>query len=308
FYVTSHLATIAQFFKSSDYKTRNLELPRRDPETYCELDMVVESINTMADVVRRSEQSLLDELETHRASAINSARLASMGEMAGGVAHELNNPLAIVEGYLHMIKVSFEQGEDGISKVPDILEKTENTCQRMVKIVDGLKTYSRNAGGDPLIEISVRELVSDVLIFCKERIISNGIKLDVSGVENDILISCRSTELSQVLVSIINNAFDAVRDADLKWIKVACDIDNDLVKISISDSGPGVPPNLSTRIFNPFFTTKEVGKGTGLGLSISQNIVEAHGGKISLDRSSNNTKFVISLPAVSPSPLIDGRA
>src|SRR5262249_34026595 len=105
-----------------------------------------------------------------------------------------------------------------------------------------------------------------------------------------------STQIGQVLLNLLSNAFDAVEHAPEKWVALSFSHQDGRVEIAIEDSGPGIPGDLRQRMFQPFFTTKPVGKGTGLGLSISHGIIHAHGGSLVLDESSDHTRFVMSLP------------
>jgi signal transduction histidine kinase len=120
--------------------------------------------------------------------------------------------------------------------------------------------------------------------------------VEVSEIPEDLMIECRPTPISQVLLNILNNAFDAIEKMDHRWVRIECvDIGSQVV-IRLIDSGPGIREDLRAKILEPFFTTKEVGKGTGLGLSIAHGIVRAHNGKIEIDSSCPNTCFQITLP------------
>ncbi|RYG53799.1 HAMP domain-containing histidine kinase, partial [bacterium] len=125
---------------------------------------------------------------------------------------------------------------------------------------------------------------------------NNGINVTLSDFPTTLTIECRRVQISQVLINILNNAFAAVLGHPEKSVKLHVHDSGDMVEISISNSGPQIPPELAHKIFQPFFTTKGVGKGTGLGLSISKGLIENHGGDISLDLSAPETRFVIVLP------------
>jgi signal transduction histidine kinase len=122
------------------------------------------------------------------------------------------------------------------------------------------------------------------------------VKLTVKTLPGVVLL-CRPTQISQVILNLLNNAFDAVKALNEKWVllEVAC-LGTDWIQIRVTDSGAGIAESLATKIMEPFFTTKEIGKGTGLGLSISKGIVETHGGRFFLDRSFTHTSFVIEFP------------
>lgn len=222
-----------------------------------------------------------------------SARMSALGEMAGGIAHEINNPLNIIGGYATIIRKGIEKGDTEKSKV--YLEKIENTVQRIAKIVKGMKNFSRDGSTDPFEVTSSKLLIEESLELCSERFKNNEVELLVS-LESNADIVCRPVEISQVLLNIINNAFQAVTKNEEKWVRVELIEESKFVKYSIIDSGKGIPKEVVNKIFEPFYTTKEVGVGTGLGLSIAKGIIEVHKGEMYYDDSCENTKFVIKLP------------
>ncbi|MDZ4082989.1 MAG: ATP-binding protein, partial [Bdellovibrionales bacterium] len=174
---------------------------------------------------------------------------------------------------------------------------------RPAKIVSGLLTFSRDSRSDILQPVSLKRLLDDSLLFSIERFKKNDILLEVSEVP-DIQVRGNSNELSQVLINLINNAHDAVRNEKVKKVSIDFELrlqpgqtTNGLVAISVTDSGPGVPAQIRSKIMQPFFTTKDVGKGTGLGLSISKGIAERHGGRLYLDPNSvRGARFVLEVP------------
>lgn len=120
--------------------------------------------------------------------------------------------------------------------------------------------------------------------------------LIVNNLEKSSPLICRPSELSRVFLNLLNNAFDAVANLPEKWIKVDISDSDTCTEISVTDSGHGISKEVSDKMFNPFFTTKETGKGTGLGLSISVAIVQVHNGKMYLDSECPNTRFVVEIP------------
>ena len=227
---------------------------------------------------------------------INSAKLASLGEMASGIAHEINNPLAIIQGKSFTIRRMIEKNNLDVEKLKINLEKIENTTERISKIVRGLKTFSRNNNDkESMKEVSLHKILNDCLDLCSEKFKSNLFDLRVDlGV--DVNIDCREIEISQVIINLLGNAFDASKDNSEKWICLKSDVVGNFCKISVTDSGGGISLELLEKIMQPFFTTKEVGKGTGLGLSISKGIIESHKGQLYYDKDSKNTRFVVEIP------------
>jgi signal transduction histidine kinase len=238
------------------------------------------------------------ELDIQRERAAESARLASLGEMAGGIAHEINNPLSIISAVAEQQQAMFKQGEMDHSRTEAAFETISETTQRIVKIIQGLRSFSRDGGSDPIETVGLRSLLESTLSLCQQKFIHHHIELIVSCGSADLTLKCRSVQLSQVILNLLNNAFDAVEYAQKKWVKVEVKVMDQIVEIRVTDSGPGVPEQYREKIFQPFFTLKEVGKGTGLGLSISRSIVESQGGRLELDQSSKNTSFVIRFPGL----------
>ena len=220
------------------------------------------------------------------------SKMASLGEMAGGIAHEINNPLAIISGKAEQIKKYVRQENLDRDKIYAAVEKIEDTSFRISKIIKGLRSFSRTGEQDPSKETFVKELIDETLDLCRERMISESITL-IQESDNTLSINCKPTQIQQVLVNLLNNSIDAVKGHREPWIKISSESIGRQVVLKISDSGQGIDAELKEKIMNPFFTTKEVGKGTGLGLSISKRIMENHGGKLIYMPENPNTTFCL---------------
>lgn len=225
-----------------------------------------------------------------------SSKMASLGEMASGIAHEINNPLTIINGKAMKLRMQLAQETVDPEKTREALWKIEATTERIAKIIKGLRSFSRNAEQDPMEEVQLSKIIDDTLELCRERFKNHGIELRLDC-SPDILVECRATQISQVLLNLLGNAHDAIEMLPERWVSVEVTENGNTVDISVRDSGTGIPEDIAQKIMDPFFTTKEVGKGTGLGLSISKGIAEAHKGSLFYDASSKNTHFVFELPA-----------
>ena len=232
-------------------------------------------------------------MEADRVKAISNSKLATLGEMASGMAHEINNPLAILLSRVTIMKEQLERAEYG--KIKDGLTRTEDTIFRISKIIKGLKTFSRNAEKDPFLSTPIKTIIEDTLELCRQKFSKEQVELKLNLIP-DVTIDCRASQITQVLVNLINNAYDAIHKENGAWIEIDVIEMIDTVTISVTDSGKGIPADVAEKIMQPFFTTKEVGKGTGLGLSISKGIIEDHQGHLTLDRHHANTRFVIEIP------------
>ncbi len=246
----------------------------------------------------RNEQRLsesVDELKRTQVLLVQGGKMAALGEMAGGIAHEINTPLALINLNSSLLQEMCAENPPDLGGIRSLAQTIEKTGIRISKIVLGLKVFSRDGKNDAFEEVSLRELISETIILCQERFRAHSVELKIVTVP-DFALRCRGVQISQVLLNLLNNAHDAIAGLAEKWVTVEALLDRRDVVIRVTDSGPGLPAEVRERLFQPFFTTKGCGKGTGLGLSISRGIVHAHGGELSLDAAGKNTCFVIRLP------------
>jgi PAS domain S-box-containing protein len=225
-----------------------------------------------------------------------SARLSSLGVMAAGVSHEINNPLASISAAAEQLQELLEDGRQDPEWAFGLASKIMRNAERIERIIRGLRLLSREGSGDPFRKAPLRRIVEDSLELCHARFRDHGVRLISSEAPAGLDIECRETQIAQVLMNLLNNAFDAVKNSPEKWVMLGIDVGDGQVSITVTDSGAGVPFDLADSVFEPFFTTKDIGHGTGLGLSISKMIAESHHGELQLDRSSDHTRFVLRLP------------
>ncbi|MES2963134.1 MAG: PAS domain-containing protein, partial [Bdellovibrionota bacterium] len=247
------------------------------------------------------EHMLRRQLQEQQAMMSASSRLAALGEMAGGIAHEINNPLTVAHAYASRLRDLAHEGRLDDRAVDVSAEKIENVCMRISRIIAGLRTLARDGAEDFMVPAKLTTLVSDALALCSEKLKHLQIELMITKVPDSLIVECRPVQISQVLVNLLSNAQHAVEGKPrARWIRVDYVEHEDEVDLRVTDSGDGVAPHLRERIFDPFFTTKEVGKGTGLGLSVSASIARSHSGKLMLDSESPHTTFVLRLPKTQP--------
>lgn len=235
-------------------------------------------------------------LEQAQIQQLNATRLTLLGEMSSSIAHEINNPLTIISGYATTISHMIEKGDLDPVKIENAADRITQTSLRIAKIIRGLRAFARDGGGDPFVNFPVSNIVEDVLELGKERFRANGIQLIQPIVPNHLQLECRSVQISQVLLNLLNNSFDAVINMQDAWVKLEVEELDEWIQFAVSDSGKGIPDDLAHKIMRPFFTTKEIGQGTGLGLSISSGIVASHSGSLFLDQASPHTRFVFKIP------------
>jgi PAS domain S-box-containing protein len=229
------------------------------------------------------------------AAVFHSAKMASLGQMAAGLAHEVNNPITIIHGTAGLLKKAIQAEDRNPEKMTRGLERIEKTALRISRIVKGLRMFSRSGENDPAVPTALSEILEETLDLCRERFRDYAIDLRIDEIPA-ASVRCRPTQISQVLLNLLNNSFDAVSREDERWVRIDFAITDDRVRISVTDSGPGLSEDTKARLMEPFFTTKEPGQGTGLGLSISRGIVEEHGGKLVHIPEAPNTCFTIDLP------------
>lgn len=229
-----------------------------------------------------------------------SSKLSSLGEMAAGLAHEINNPLAIISGRASNLRRLVERNPENIEMISRFATDIEATTHRIAKIIRGLRAFARNGEEDPFVTCSLGDIVDDTLALCAARLQDRGVRIDIADVSKSLTLECRPVQVSQVLLNLLANAFDAIEDLPERWINIASYRRAEGVEIVVTDSGAGIPESTLEKIFQPFFTTKAVGKGTGLGLSVTRGIVDQHHGRISVDTASKHTRFIVWLPERQP--------
>jgi signal transduction histidine kinase len=232
-----------------------------------------------------------------QASMVASAKMASLGVMSSGVAHEVNNPLNVIGSTARGLMRELQKDElnrETVLKYADSIEKMTN---RIAKIVTGLLEYSR-VGQDEnkqLETLSLSETIKDAIVLCEQTFIANEISL-VLDVAVDSFVRADKVQLEQVFLNILGNAIDAIKISTTKdrRVEVALSQSGTSAVPSFKDSGIAISPDIEARIFDPFFTTKDVGSGTGLGLSISAGIIASLGGTITLKIEPK--EFMVSIP------------
>jgi signal transduction histidine kinase/DNA-binding response OmpR family regulator len=241
-------------------------------------------------------EDAITQLTQAQKQLIHTEKMASLGIMAAGIAHEINNPLSFIQSNLTIIKdylkeINIEDRELSQEILTAIDESLEGV-QRIGSIIKGLKGFARADEGK-LESVDINQLIDEVL-----RIIWNEVKYKAEVIKefgNVPGIVANRNQLAQVLVNLIVNASQAIEKKGKIIIRTY--LDEDRLAIDVEDTGCGIPPENLKRIFDPFFTTKPVGKGTGLGLSITLGIVQNHGGDIKVHSEvGRGTKFTVYLP------------
>lgn len=231
----------------------------------------------------------------------HTAKMSALGEMAGGIAHEINNPLGIIRTSAEQLVSFSEAGKLDHARLKRLTESISTTVERTAKIISGLRSFARDGSKDPFLDVKVQDIIDGTLDFCRTRFESTGIKIRVEPINPDLSMRCRQVQISQIILNLLNNAFDAVEGTPNAFVEIGVEkASGGYLEISVKDSGKGILPEIAEKIMQPFFTTKDVGKGTGLGLSVSVGLAQAHNGELTLDQSCKNTRFVLRLPMLQP--------
>lgn len=267
--------------------------PKKDSSHYRPAE-----IEFFSEFCRVTAMALKNALLLEKSMAVERRKMASFCEIAGGIAHEVNNPLMIIRASAQKINyLAAKKQEVGMQF--DLTETTKtitSTVDRIADIVKELQIVARQEKVKQKELVDIVKLVRDTLDNFRDRFARSNVKVTESYPGNKVLLPCRLEEVTQALANLLSNALDAVIFTNPRWIDVTCEICDDDFHIVITDSGNGIPDNIADKIMDPFFTTKGVGRGTGLGLSLSKSLIESHNGRLYLDRTAKNTRFVIELP------------
>ena len=287
-------------------------MPRSIAQTYPYLGGVVILIavtslglysRLQAEVAERKKAAMdleaaLDELGSTREQLIRSSKLAAIGELVSGVAHEINNPLAGISGHTQLLL-----RRDLDATVKESLELIYGETQRVTRIVQNLLSFAREQPPEDL-PLSVNETVTRTLEMRSYELRLDNIELVTDLDPANPAVFGDLQQLQQVFLNIVNNAQQAMATAHGRGrLEVKSRRAKGNVRVTFTDDGPGMPADVIDRVFDPFFTTKEVGKGTGLGLSICYGIVKEHGGTISVESPhGKGSTFTVELPLAKVAP------
>ncbi len=307
------------------------------------IDRVVDNEGALADINTHLEkrvnqrttelQAAIDQLKASQVQLVRSEKMASLGQMVAGVAHEVNTPLGYVRSNIEMVKDNLYRFNEIIEQTQHLIDTLKNTtasqddidaaiastlaCCNEIKedeVIDDMNEIAKDGlyGVDQISElvhslrdfsrideskvkaVDINDCINSSLLMAKHNLKDLTLQKDLGELEP---VQCNPSQINQVLLNLFNNAADAVADNEHGELKVRSYQQDNVVIIEVSDNGSGISQDNMDKIFEPFFTTKKVGEGTGLGLTISSQIIEQHGGSLSVDSVVNQgTTFTITLP------------
>lgn len=223
-------------------------------------------------------------------------KMAALGTFTNGLANEFNNPLAIIAGHRFRLASMMSSRSFDTHEFEKSLGKIDHAVNRMIAVIDALKVYSQDPEGEGIFKtFSLRETIKYTNDLCRDKLVSCGIKLSTSELD-DATMEGHQGQIIQVLLILVDNAIDALEQASDKTIRIELQPLPDRVRIAVIDSGSGVPHGLRGKIWAPFFTSKDSFRHKGLGLSIASGIISNHRGRLILDDSTPETRFIVELP------------
>jgi two-component system NtrC family sensor kinase len=239
---------------------------------------------------------MIRQIEKHQDELVQAGKLASLGTLTSGVAHELNNPL----NNISMIAQTYKQHYDYLSEKErvEFMSQIDAQCERAREIVDNLLSFSRvrprtHASAD------IGTVIKESLKLVENQLAVTGIECKVSMPTESLTVHINANRIKQVLINLFTNAVKAMPKGGSLLVDVALSDDSEYVNITVTDTGVGIPPDVLPHIFDPFFTTSEVGRGTGLGLSVSYSILKRHGGTITVKSElGKGSVFKVALPVM----------
>jgi len=264
--------------------------------------MIAQLEEDRASLIQKVESLRLanEELERNRREMVRAEKMASLGRLAAGLAHEIGNPLGVVQGYLDLLG----QGESSPGERKEFARRADQEVTRVGRLIRQLLDYARPVEGAPA-PVRVRELLADCLELFRQGKVHARIGFSLMQEADEDLVLAEADGLRQVFVNCLLNAVDAVASLPEGMVTVRClngqEGDRRYIRVVIADNGPGIAKEYLESVFEPFFTTKEVGKGTGLGLAVSCALVEKWGGRMwaessRVDAAGGGTAIWISLP------------
>jgi C4-dicarboxylate-specific signal transduction histidine kinase len=297
----AHLETAAQRIGAGDFTpVERRPMPTREfAELQDAFDLMLRRFNdtrSALDGQMAEERRMREELQSLQRQVIRQERLAAVGQLVSGVAHEINNPLQAILGFAELLQMQADVPES----IKGDLRLIQKESARACNIIRNLAMFARQQPGEAA-PLRLVDVISSVAELRQRRLQSEQIELRIED-RSTLYVSAVVTELQQVLLNFVVNAEQAILASGRLPGRItirACDIDGRIL-LEVEDTGPGIPPDNEAKLFQPFFTTKPVGQGTGLGLSISYGIIDSLGGRIGYrSASAGGAIFYFELPAAS---------
>lgn len=227
---------------------------------------------------------------------IHASKISALGDMAGGLAHEINNSLMVILGSTQQVQRRLSKSESMTPEIENKFRQSTNSIMRIKSVIEGLKQFSLQMGPQPKEDIALKEIIDRTLSYTAELLKAHEISFNIEEIP-DIQIHCHPFQITQILFNLIKNADDAMVDAvaENRWVRIIFQFEGECILIKVFNGGAKVSSENIQKLFQPFFTTKDVGLGKGLSLSVSKGIAQEHKGDLYFEKNLYTT-FVVKLP------------
>lgn len=239
---------------------------------------------------------LLEKIKHQHEKLIISTRLSTLGEMSAELAHEINNPLMVINGRAKVVRDHLKNFQLDIELINKNIEIIQRNGERIEKIVKAYKLLSRSGTNDHFETVYLEKIFTDLKELTERRISDSQIDFIISPLDPELKIEVKLVQILQVFTNLVSNSIHAITKLDHRWIKIDVIEDNDEYHFHFQDSGSGIKKEYVPYLFDAFFTTKSSREGTGLGLSISAKLVKDHHGRIFYNEKNAHTEFIVILP------------
>ncbi len=226
---------------------------------------------------------------------IEQSKMAALGEMAGGISHEINNPLAIIKGAIEHLKRVPPSAADDVAKFDNLTDKISRMVLRITKITNGLKEFSQDNTDQNLEMHDLNDIIDDGIRLCMRKFKDSEVDITFHPTDTSLCL-CKKNQITQIILNLCTNSVEATISKLAPQITITLSREKDYYIISIVDNGVGIAENQASKIMEPFFTTKEVGHGLGLGLSAAHGFAKVHGGELHHEPMKELTRFNLKLP------------
>lgn len=305
--MTSNIGNNKEDLLKLKKKIRTLEKELEDSKrcadkTHEESKILYKELESWNENVEKRVEERTKELKESQVQLIQSEKISALGELAAGIAHELNQPLNVTKIICQSILKDIEKGRFDEESTKEDLPEIVNQMNKMAEIIDHMRVFSRRTVDMCHESVEINSVIENALKFVDQQLRNYNIHLRKNLNADLPLVVGDPIRLEQVFLNLITNAKDAVESCHKEGGKIeirSCKAEGEkAVVIEVADNGQGVPDKVKEKIFQPFFTTKEVGKGTGLGLSVAYTIIREHKGRISIEnKEGQGSVFKVVLPA-----------
>lgn len=247
------------------------------------------------DITKVKEQE--KQLELTKIGLIEAEKMVTLGEMASGLAHELNNPMAIISGRVQVILSKVKNDGIDVKFLKENLAKILDTINRVKRIVFSLKAISKNQTDETDVkDYTTNEVLDPLMALNHYRLFFHGIELIIENEYPSIIVRCSLSDLAQVVLHLLKNSVDEIKEKPDRWMKIELHKREHFIQVFFIDCGNGIPKDIADRIFDPYFSTKHQQAGTGVGLAAARDMMRKQGGDLFYKADHPNTCFVIELP------------